>query len=360
MQHIRNACTSPIAKRLFLDRQVEFWLGEIDPIESLDEIRARVVEVIHETDDVKTFVLQPNAAWLGHRAGQYVPVEVEIDGVRVRRCYSISSAPSDPLVSITVKKVHGGRVSTWLHTCVLPGNVLRLGQAAGDFTAPEGRLPELLLLSGGCGITPVMSIVRDLAHRDAIDDVVFVHYARSGSDVIFGEELADLAERHSGLRVHLCLDDAPQSPRGFDEEHFTRLVPDFAQRRTFLCGPAPLMTRVEEFWDGAGASEHLTREQFTSPVTLVSSVASGEPVRVRLARAGREVVAQGAGSLLEQLERAGERPAYGCRMGICHTCKCTKKRGAVQNLVTGEVSREPDEEIRLCVSTAQSDVELAL
>ncbi len=172
-------------------------MGELDPVRSLGELRARVVEVIEETRDTKTFVLRPNAAWRGHRAGQYTSVEAEIDGVRVRRCYSISSAPSEALVSITVKRVADGRVSTWLHENVRAGHILGLGAPAGDFALPSPTPDKLLLLSGGSGITPVMSMLRDLALRDAIEDLVFVHHARSHAEVIFGEELADLAARHS-------------------------------------------------------------------------------------------------------------------------------------------------------------------
>jgi ferredoxin-NADP reductase len=121
-----------LARRLFLDRQASFWLRQVDPTWSLADIRARVVEVIDETADTRTFVLRPNRHWRGHRAGQYTTVEVEIDGVRMRRCYSISSAPSDTRLTITVKRVAGGRVSPWLHEHLRPGHVLGLRPAAGD------------------------------------------------------------------------------------------------------------------------------------------------------------------------------------------------------------------------------------
>lgn len=351
---------SVVARRLLLDRQAEFWMGELDPVRSRAEIRARVVAVVEETEDTKTFVLRPNAAWQGHRAGQYSSVEVEVDGVRVRRCYSISSPPGEALVSITVKRVPGGRVSTWLHEHTRSGDVLRLGTAAGDFVLPAATPTKLLLLSGGSGITPVMSMLRDLAARDAIHDVVFVHHARSRADVIFGEELSELAVRHAGLCLVLCLDDEPSAPRGFEEARFANLVPDFAKRSTFLCGPGPLMDRAERLWECVGASELLERESFaptTAPAPMVSSV---KGVQVRLARSDRAVAAKGQGTLLEQLERAGERPAHGCRIGICHSCKCRKQTGTVQNLVTGEVSSEPDQEIQLCISAPRSDLELDL
>lgn len=351
---------SIVARRLFLDRQTEFWMGELDPLRSLAEIRARVVAVVEETEDTKTFMLRPNAAWQGHRAGQYSSIEVEVDGVRMRRCYSISSSPGEALVSITVKRVPGGRVSTWLHEHTCGGDILRLGAATGDFVLPAATPAKLLFLSGGSGITPVMSMLRDLAARDAIHDVVFVHHARSRADVIFGAELAELDARHAGLRLVLCLDDEPSAPRGFEEARFANLVPDFAERATFLCGPGPLMDRAERLWESVGASNLLQRESFTPVLTLAPMVSSAKGVQVRLARSDRAVAAKGQGTLLEQLERAGERPAHGCRIGICHTCKCRKQSGTVQNLVTGEVSSEPDQQIQLCISVPRSDLELDL
>jgi ferredoxin-NADP reductase len=197
-----------LGRGLMLGRDLEFWLGEVNARWSVRETRARVVTVVNETRDVKTFVLRPNAGWRGHRAGQYATVEVEIAGVRVRRCYSMSSAPADPLVSFTVKRAQGGKVSRWLHDRVRAGDVLRLGPASGDFVLPEPAPARLLLLSGGSGITPVMSILRDLAARGAVGDVVMLHYARSRADVIFGRELASLAASHPGLRVVFGLDDA--------------------------------------------------------------------------------------------------------------------------------------------------------
>jgi ferredoxin-NADP reductase len=351
---------STLTERLFLDRQAEFWMGELDPVRSLRELRARVVEVIEETPDTKTFVLRPNAAWRGHRAGQHTLVEVEIDGVRVRRCYSISSAPGSEPISITVKRVPDGRMSTWLHEHVRTGHILRLGAPAGDFVLPSPAPDKLLLLSGGSGITPVMSMLRDLAAREALHDVVFVHHARSRPDVIFRKELTEVAARHRGLRLLLCLDDDVSAPRGFDETHFAELVPDFAERSTFLCGPGPLMDRVERLWESVGTSELLERERFTPALRSVPPPTSPNGVQVRLARSGRDLVTKGEGSLLDQLERAGERPPHGCRIGICHTCKCRKQSGTVQNLVTGDVSSEPDQEIQLCISVPRSDLELCL
>lgn len=120
------------------------------------------------------------------------------------------------------------------------------------------------------------------------------------------------------------------------------------------------MDRAERLWESVGASDLLERESFAPTIAPAPMVSSIKGVQVRLARSDRAVAAKGQGTLLEQLERAGERPAHGCRIGICHSCKCRKQTGTVQNLVTGEVSSEPDQEIQLCISVPRSDLRLDL
>ncbi|UJR85615.1 ferredoxin reductase [Sandaracinus amylolyticus] len=347
-------------RRMFFDRQLELWLGELGALDSLTEIRARVVDVIRETPDVRTFVLRPSRRWQPHRAGQWTTVEVEIDGARARRCYSISSAPGEPLVAITVKRVPGGRVSGWLHDRVRIGDVLRLDVPRGDFVLPEGPLPPLLMLSGGSGITPMMSMLRALAAREAMPDVVLVHHARRRGDVIFERAIDALAARHPTLRRVWCLDDEPGGPGGFDEARLAALVPDLEAREPFLCGPSAMMARVEAMWRREAFARPLHVERFVAAPSAPVAEGDDAPITLRLARSSRTLTARTAGTLLDQLERAGERPASGCRMGLCRTCTCTKRSGTVRHAITGAISSAPDEPIQLCVSVPCGDVELAL
>lgn len=340
-----------LGRALLLDRPLGFWRDELSPLSSRHELRAPVVDVIAETHDVKTFVLAPRT-WPGHAAGQYVPVEVEVDGVRMRRCYSVSSAPGDRTLAITVKRVPGGRVSTWMHDHLRVGSMVRLGAPAGEFVLPDVVPARLLLLSGGSGATPVMAMLRDLAERGAVTDVVYLHAARSAKDVLFADELTVLASIHPGLRVVLALDDTHPA---LDERRLGELVSDFAERETFLCGPTGMMQRLAVAWNGAEARLH--QERFVAAPTELKSERGA---RVFLAGAERVVTTTGEGSLLDELERAGERPAHGCRMGICNSCRCRKRSGVVEDRTTGRLSSEPDEDIRLCVSVARSDVELDL
>lgn len=337
----------------FLDRHAEFWLGELGSTWSSSAIRARVVAVVAETADTRSFVLAPNGRWPGHRAGQYVPIEVEIDGVRVRRCYSISSGASAPgdRITITVKRVVDGRVSGWLHDRLRPGTVIGLGHPAGEFVVGDAHGP-LLLVAGGSGITPVFAILRDLAARGDLRDVTLIHAARDRNAAIFDREIAEMASQQTGLRS-IALRTA--STGRIDAAALSELSPDLADREIFACGPPSLLAAVTQAAAAAGAADRVHVERFaTAPIVA----ARGAAALVRLR--GHSVVIDGRGTLLEQLERAGERPAHGCRIGICNTCRCRKRTGTVEDLTTGEVSSEPEQDIRLCVSVARSALELAL
>ncbi len=401
-------------QRWFLDRHAAFWSRELGLPAQLQPrlpgaaklLAARVAEIVDETADTRTFVLRVGGGWPGHLAGQYVPVEAEIDGVRVRRCYSISSGASragTTRIAITVKRVPGGKMSTWLHDHVRRGDTLQIGEPGGDFVVGAGR--PLLLVGGGSGMTPIIAIVRDLHARGELRmssgaaRVVVVHAARTDADAIFAADLAAIESRAPGLYVLAHRDE--QDGR-LDAAALQRLVPDLARREVFVCGPAGLMDMVIDVATAAGAPVH--HERFVaaplvrardgqprnqgspdsqpgnhgalhsqpgkhgSPDSQLRNRAAsdsqpanqGAPVLHAIQLRGRRVTVAGTGPLLAELERAGERPAHGCRMGICNSCRCHKASGTVENLVTGAVSSEPDQEIRLCVSVARSDLELAL
>jgi ferredoxin-NADP reductase len=194
--------------------------------------------------------------------------------------------------------------------------------------------------------------------------VAFVQAARSKRDLVFVRELAELAATHPGLRLAFFLDDEIRDrTRGgrLDSTKLRVAVPDLDERETMLCGPAAMMDALSPTWTEAGIAHRLKTERFAAaPRVEVPAGATPSRVKLALVRSGRTVITERSESLLEQLERAGESPASGCRMGICNTCLCRKRTGVVENVVTGELSSEPDEDIRLCVSRARTDIELTL
>jgi ferredoxin-NADP reductase len=334
---------------------IDDLLGQLRPTWTLGRIKARVVEVITETRDTRTFVMRPTWNWPGSKAGQHVPVEVEIDGVRHVRHYSLSSAPErSRAIAITVKRQAGGRVSSWLHDHVGFGDTLTLGPPAGDFVLPAPLPERLLMVSAGSGITPLMSMLRHLRRQGYAGNVTFVHVCRTRGDAIFGDELARLAGEWRALTLHV----QHSSEVGrLGVSTLLGLVPDHAARHTLLCGPPAFMAPFVEHWRVAGMAGRLQLEHFALPA---GPPLPGKPVEVRCVRSGRVLDVAGAEPLLVEAERAGLRPRHGCRMGICHTCQCVKQSGTVENLLTGKVSAEPGERIQICISRARSDLVLEL
>lgn len=339
---------------------VDGYLEQLDPLLVTGECRAEVIAVERGTEDSTTLTLRPNRAWRGFRAGQFVQVAVEIDGVRHQRCYSPACAEgAAATLEITSKRHPEGLVSSFLFERAAPGMVVGLSQAEGDFVLPDPRPDSILLIGGGSGITPLMAILRTLFGEGYGGDVALLYYAPDPERTIYHHQLERLAATHPNftlLRSYTRAPGAGELDGHFTPAHLPQSDPCFAEAETFACGPTALLDAVRGTWAN-GLEQRLHVESFVPP-SFVPLGAPGEGA-IRFAGSGIEVENSGA-SLLEQAEGASLHPAYGCRMGICHTCTCRKRAGTHKNLVTGEVSSEPDEEIQLCVSAALGDLTLEL
>ncbi len=353
---------------------VDRYLEMVDPMWAATEVRARVVSVHRENPDseaaaVATLTLQPTSTWRGHRAGQYVQVGLHVpssdehclSGRRLTRCFSISSAESGPgeRFTLTIRAHDEGHVSRFLVHHAQPGQMLHLSQAEGGFTLTETPATptnnRLLMISGGSGITPVMSQLRTLL-RDGYDGkagrkVTFLHYARSPEDQIFAAELARIAEDDNDVAVHLRYGE-----QTFTELELRRLVPGFRGVDTWACGPEGLIELVRAAYGESPGPVDRLRVEFFKPPSVASDSAEG---KITFALSGETAENTGA-SLLEQAEAAGLTPEFGCRMGICFSCTTRKTEGTVRNVLTGEESSLPDEDIRICVSSPVGDCSVDL
>ncbi|MBB4685221.1 ferredoxin reductase [Amycolatopsis jiangsuensis] len=347
-----------LAEALLTPHGADRYLELVDPMLVRRELRGRVVAVRRQTPDSVTFRVRPSRAWRGFRAGQYVRLQVEIDGVRRTRCYSPCEAEHSGELEFTVKADPSGLVSRHLQETTGVGTVVGLSPADGEFTLPSPRPSRIVLISGGSGITPVLAMARTLVAERHPGEIVFLQYSNSGSDALYREELAALAAEHPGLRVIHAYTHARTGGdlHGlFSEAHLERAAPWFREAQTFVCGPPPLMSAVSDLYGREGLSEHLHTEEFTAaPLTFDTTAAEG---RVRFARSGRECDNTGK-PLLEQAEDVGLTPEHGCRMGICFSCTQLKTAGRVRNARTGEVTGEENEEIQLCISVPVGDVEI--
>jgi stearoyl-CoA 9-desaturase NADPH oxidoreductase len=339
------------------------YLQMVNPLWSIDSTRALLVEKRRETRDVTTLVFDPGPDWGPHQAGQHVQIQVDIDGRRRTRYFTISSGAhrDDGRFTLTVKAHPDGFVSRFLHTHARTGLVIQVSQPRGEFVLPAQRPERLLLVSGGSGITPGTSMLRTLLDEGHTGDVWFLHYAKSQADRIFRDELDRIDAQHDHVHVATIYSDEEVPDARFagflDREHLDTLVPDWPSIPAYVCGPPPMLDTAEEIWEDAGATDNFHIERFT----LRAPSPEGEAAegKIRLAASDIEMDNDGR-PLLVQAEDAGLAPEYGCRMGICKTCTTHKVTGATQNLANGNVSREGDEEIQICVSVAMGDVELDL
>lgn len=330
------------------------YVALVSPLSATHRRQARVEAVHDETEDVRTLTLRTGRGWVPHRPGQHVRVQLAVAGRLTTRMYSISSAPAeDGRITITVKAQ--GRVSRALVRDVTPGTYLSLGLPEGDFVLPDGDPAHLLFVTGGSGITPIASMVRALAARGALCDLVHVHHARTASDVIFGRELRALAAAHPGYRLVLVHTD--DDPRRISTERLDELVPDWRTRETWACGPAGMLAALEAAFDGAGRARALHIERFAAALAPLPANDTGGRVRFLSSRA--EARSDGRTPLLQVAEDAGVAAPHGCRMGICHTCDATLVTGCVRDLRTGDLA-EPGGRIQLCVCAAAGDVDLDL
>lgn len=337
---------------------VDRYLEHVNPMWAAHEVRARIVDVTREVEvpghpPVATLTLQPTSTWRGHRAGQHVQVGVEVAGARrTTRVFTISSSDSRPgeRFTITMRANPDGVVSRWLVEHAQPGTTVHLSQAQGEFVLPD-RVPEhVLMISGGSGITPVMSMLRSLQRRTHRGRITFLHYAQSPEHQIFAAELDEARRSGHGIDVHLLhpeLGDPNLSPA-----YLERLVPSHRDVLTYACGPAPMIQAVQAAYDGA---DSLRVEWFRPPRTSTGAT-GGE---ITFSRSGRTVANSGA-PLLEQAEAAGLTPESGCRMGICFSCVTRKSEGTVRDVVSGAESALPDDDIRICVSAPVGDCAIDL
>ncbi|HEY1690653.1 MAG TPA: ferredoxin--NADP reductase [Polyangiaceae bacterium] len=298
----------------------------------------RVARLVQETADATSIVLEVPAALedaFRYRAGQFVTLEVEVGGERLRRSYSLASSPDcEREHKVTVKRVEGGRVSSRLHASLCEGDLLSVTRPEGRFVLDASADP-LVLFAGGSGITPVVSLLKT-ALCTTERTVTLLYANRDERSIIFRAELEELARRHAGrLRVVHRLD----TVHGVIREADVRGIVAEAPRASFyLCGPAPFMTLVEQTLLASGVPDERVRiERFLSPrdasnaASAAPSSESETPATVDVVLGGeRHTVPYTPGRTLLQAARdAGLDAPYSCEEGFCGCCASDLLEGRV-------------------------------
>ena len=334
-----------------------------------------VTEILDTGKNAKIFRFASENGYLPpFEAGQYLNIFTEIDGVRTSRPYSISSSPRQRgYYEITVARTAGGFVSDWFLDHVQPGDRFQASCPAGVFHwQPVFHSRKMLMLAGGSGITPFLSMAREVTQAGLDRDIVLIYGARNPEAALYHEELTRMAETFPNFRYHLVVSDQDarwDGPRGFLTADLIReLAPDFAERTAYICGPeimnAFCVTQLEMLGlrprnirrEMFGAARDITREAGW-PEAL-----TGTEVFKVTVNGDRVIEARANESLLCALERAGIRVNVCCRSGECSLCRIQLLEGRVF-LSKGMMLRKADEKygyIHSCKSYPISDVSVRL
>lgn len=413
-----------LARTLLTPHPVEHYARSLGVTWADDPTGATVVTVERPVDGVTVLTLRLPAGIQRPAPGGALEIGVVVDGVVHRRHYSPVDAATrtDRLATIAVRRHPGGVVSEHLWAEATPGMRLLLSGAAGEMSLPETRPTDVLLVSGGSGMTPMLAIASTLAAEghcrerardtdpartpdsgaatvgpgqataaspgqahaaDTPGRVSWIHYARRVEDVPFRRQLRDLSR--AGIDVHVIpTADVPISDEAnLPGERTDSSAPgvsdeDRALTRGGLTGhltaahleaAAPWHHEATVFLCGPegladGLETALGAKRFADVLrerftATVAEIPDTDGGTVTHLTSGVTAANPGM-TLLEGAEAAGLSPQHGCRMGICHTCTAVRVSGATRDLRTGEVDSEPGCRVQICVSAPVGDVEIEL
>ena len=304
-------------------------------------MRLRVAEVIEETPSTKTLRFKRlDGPVPPFRAGQYVNLFVEIDGVRTSRPYSISSAPGADHIDLTVREKPGGFVSPYLLASVGVGDEFETTGPLGSFYhEPLIDGTELTFLAGGSGVTPFMSMIRSAASKEAAVDITLFYGCRTPDDVIFGRELKALAKKNPRIKFALVISEPPKGYRGMkgflDAARIKRKVGDPEGKTFYLCGPTAMYDFCLPQLESLGVpSRRIKRELYgppDDPIRLPGWPKGLKPDSIFSVEVeGRGTLSAVSGEpLLNSLERSGIVVPTQCRSGECSLCRTKLVSGKV-------------------------------
>lgn len=332
-----------------------------------------VARRVRESRDVVSLYLEPTSGdgLRPFRAGQHLPLRLGLAG-RAVATYTISSDCRDAgSYRISVKREAGGLGgSAWLHDMAPEGTVIRAAAPRGSFVVEPADNP-VILLTGGIGITPALSMLRDLLHEGR-RKVWFIHACNNVEEHSFVEELRALTEGNPLVRCAVAY--ANGTPEdiacgacqhlGFvDREFLQRLLPLDAYH-CYLCGPAPFMVAMRKLLTGMGLPDAAIRQEdfggtAASPRPAAPVEGAPSAAEVRFALSGQVATWDGSESLLDFAEAQGLQPEFSCRNGVCGTCACALVSGEVE-YVEDPLDPPPEGQVLICCARPRGPVELAL
>lgn len=316
-------------------------------------VRMRVARIFEETSGVRTFRLVPSGEGplpFDHLPGQFLNVVVPADGAKsatTKRSYTIASSPTQAAYcEITVKREPDGVVSRYLHDSVHEGSEIRISAPYGRFVFTGSEAESIVLIAGGVGITPLMSVIRYLTDRSWPGEIVLFFCFRTPADFIFREELERLQRRHANLRVVATASQSQGTDWGgrtgrLNADLVREVVPDIATRLVHLCGPKAMMDGTRAFLLELGVPRERIRFEAFGPATPpvvakpIDEARAATLPTVSFARSKKSAPLPPDRTVLDVAESIGVEIDWSCRSGTCGSC--------VVKLLSGEVSMEVED-----------------
>ena len=314
----------------------------------------RIVDKVPEAQDICSFHLAPHDGkpLPPFLPGQYLTFQLRVPGQPkpVIRCYSLSDRPGVPeRYRVTIKRVPNGVVSNHFHDRLNIGDIVDVKAPSGQFVLDlQGQAP-VVLIGGGVGLTPVLSMLNALAETGARREVWFFYGVRNGREHCMKEHLQSLAARYPALRLNICYSDPTNEERAATPpafQHAERVTVDLLQRvlpssqfEFYICGPPPMMDALIAGLKSWGVPEDkIFFEAFGAatvkkPALQTPGITSSHALKIQFGRSGKTCAWHAdAGSLLELAEKQGVAIDSGCRAGNCGTCLVAIKSGEVNYL----------------------------
>jgi NADH oxidoreductase Hcr len=333
-----------------------------------DTIELICKEKWSETPDTVSFSLSStdNDVHFHFKPGQFVTLGFSLPEGIEYRAYSISSLPDQNELRFTVKRVTDGKVSNFIVDQLEIGSVISVLKPAGQFNSidctPSKRV---LMLSAGCGITPVTSMVKQWL-ADATDlDIDFVHQAKDKENTIYYAELEKLNRENPNFNLKLLLKDSNGTDHKqgrFDKTLLQALCPDLLERTVYLCGPVGFMQDAKSYLEELGFDMSRFFEESFTPAQSCDDDSTGGVVTVSVPTFGAELEEKTGSMLIDSLEKAGVPVIAACRSGMCGSCKCKVKVGEVERTSVETLTDEEIEQgfVLACSCKINSDVEVSL
>ncbi|MBV1910442.1 MAG: pyridoxamine 5'-phosphate oxidase family protein [Kangiellaceae bacterium] len=345
----------------------------------------QVESIADESKNIRSFYLKPTEGNIfNFKPGQFLTIRLLINGKPLIRTYTISSATSDGIYRISVKRdsvksneLRDGIVSNYLHNKVRSGQVIQAKAPAGNFVFETDKQKPALLVAAGIGITPMISMLRqsliDAIKTRYLRPITLIAIARNESERAFYDEIESLVDGSNGqINVYWCLTEPENKTKTHttfnlkgrpSDEIYRQLLPS-KQTDVFLCGTSDFMQQTYDMIRKIGLSDHAIHAESFGPSSLERD---GEKEDHQFAKNALVTVYQNEsiqtleqqwsdadGSLLEFLESHGVQPTYGCRSGQCGSCKATLANGKVEHYLPISAELDSNEVLLCCAKPAAS------